>query len=199
MNTPEWLPSVCMHSLLDHVLHLQLHGLLYPWDYPSKKYWSGLPDPQWVPSSQISIPFFLPELSMIREGLLFAISEHFWLRWCVACIRGSDYSQFSTKIQFFSFFYFEDTLKHEVLYSLFQLKLVPSSKAVKIFVLMISLSYPAALYQILGLWPLFPKMTCVTLVWVAIFSLLLLLLLTWNFHPMGELGKSYQGPSISAG
>ena len=35
-------------------------------------------------------------------------------------------------------FVFEDTLKHEVLYSLFQLKLVPSSRAVKIFVLMIS-------------------------------------------------------------
>ena len=51
----------------------------------------------------------------------------------------------------FFFFFFEDILKHEVLYSLFQLILVPTSRAVKIFVLMISLVSPEALYQILGL------------------------------------------------
>lgn len=145
-----------------------------------------------MPSAKWAYPFAHQSCLWSEKGSSLLSLEHVWLHWCFACIRASDYSQFSTKISFFCLFVFEATLKHEVFYSLFQLKLVPSGRAVKIFVL-ISL-FSAALSQILGLWPLFPKMTCMTLVWVAIFSLLFLLLLTWNFHPINELGKGYQGP-----
>ena len=66
-----WMYACSVSSVRSYTL--QLHGLLCPWDYPSKKYWSRLSGPQWV-SWQMSTPFCLPELSMIREGLFFAIS-----------------------------------------------------------------------------------------------------------------------------